>query len=473
MYLILCMFVSLSKEINSVLRMCEYKLNTKLRSTGVLVLLGGLALLLSSCAMSGLMEAQTQLRTSFASGDIGRSQQLLDQFGRSVYRPQDQVLLNLELGTISYFNGNHRQSMEYFQRAEQEIDRLFGTSVERNIRAFLVNDGQLEYQGEDYEDVMLNLFNALSAIHLGDLEAATVEARRASFKLENLSIRYDGLVETLSRQDTTKTDTSPGWSRGRTNIQSSPFGHYLSYVVFSRQGREDNARIEYERFLRTFARNFPGQRFAQPTRGGAATTAAPAGRVPEAGNVMLIGFGGLSPSKESNELRIYSNNLSTYIKYAVPSLKLHPTAISRVEAVINGTQTVTLPMLDDFAATAQDVFNVRRPLIVTRAIIRSTLKHLGNQAGQRAAAREFGETGRAVAQLVGFLVTETTEVADLRSWQTMPGRVYGQTVSLPPGTHEISIRYFDRSNRIIHQQTHNLEVTAGQNLQIAETFFPG
>ena len=435
------------------------------------VLLPVVLLSISACGMTNLMEAQNQLRASFTSGDIAGSQQLLDQLGARAYRTQDQVLVNLELGTLHYFNGNHAESKAYFISAEEEIDRLFGISVERNLRAFLVNDGELEYQGEDYEDVMINLFNALSAIHLGDLEAATVEARRASFKLENLSIRYDGLVETLSRSDTTSTDTSPGWGRGSTNIQASPFGHFLSYVIFSRQGREDNARIEFDRFQRTFSRNFPGQRFIESSRG---TTAAVQGRgAPEAGNVLLLGFGGQAPSKVSNELRIYSNDLRTYIKYAVPSLRQHPTSIQRVEAVINGTQTVSMPLLDDFATTAESVFQVRRPIIITRAIIRSTLKHVANRAGQRAAASEFGEGGRILARLVGTIATELTEVADLRSWQTMPGRVHGQTVHLPPGTHEIKIRYFDRTNRIIHELVQHVDISPDNKLQIAETFFPG
>lgn len=418
-----------------------------------------------------LLEAQNQLRQSLAAGNLDRSGNLLDQFSRTgIYRSNDQVLLDLERGTIHYLMGNHRQSLGYFQEAEQEIDRLFGTSAERAFRALLQNDLVLEYQGEDYEDVMINLFNALSFIHLNDPDAATVEARRASFKLEQLSIRNLGLAETFSQRDTLKTDLNPGWTPGRTHIQASPFGHFLSYVIFSRQGREDNARIEYERFRSAFATNFPGQRWTDPRQDNF-SGASGSQRVPPAGNVLILGFGGEAPTKRSNEVRIYSNDLRTYIKYSVPSIVNHGSRIHRAEAVINGVQTVPMPLLDDFAATAVEVFNVRRPLIVARAVVRSVTKHLLSQGAQRLARRELGDTAGAAAGILGAIFTEASEIADLRSWQTMPGRVHGQTVNLPPGNHEISIRYFDRNNRLIHQQTETITVEEDRPIQISEAFF--
>lgn len=450
---------------------------------------------LQGCGSTSLFDAQSQLRQSFLSGNLDRSQDLMERFARNnIYRTNDRVLMQLELGALHYYSGNYEQSMHYFQEAELEIDRLFGVSVERNIRALLLNDGQLEYQGEDYEDYMLNLFNALSAVHLNDLEAALVETRRATFKLESLAIRYDGIVETLSRTDTTKVDTRPPWERGRTNIQESPFGHYLSYVIYANQGRTDNARIEYERFRRAYGRAFLHRirnesQLAPVTSVNAASAAgtsvnavseevarrsAASGSMlpyPEPGNVLLLGFGGRAPEKKSNELRIYSNDLSTYIKYAVPSLRQHRSRIRSVEAVINDTLTVQMPMLDDFALIAEDVFNVRKPLIVTRAIIRSTLKYIGSQATQRAIRDEYGADAGRLAGLITGIFTEVSEEADLRAWQTMPGQVYGQTVSLPEGTHHVRIRYLGNNRMLLHETEQNVESVSERPLQIREAFY--
>lgn len=445
------------------------------------------AVVFQGCTSTSLIDAQSQVRQSFHNGDIDRSQDLMARFARNnIYRSNDRVLMQLELGALNYYSGNHEQSMQYFQEAEVEIDRLFGISVERNIRALLLNDGQLEYQGEDYEDYMLNLFNALSAVHMNDLEAALVETRRASFKLESLAIRYDGIVETLSRRDTTKVDTRPDWERGSSNIQESAFGHYLSYVIYANQGRTDNARIEYERFRRAHNRAYPTRRINErqlaPLAVMSSSSSSSPGTedtraevrtspYPEPGNVLLLGFGGRAPEKKSTELRIYSNDLSTYIKYAVPSLQQYNSRVRSVEAVINDTLTVRMPMLDDFSHIAEDVFNVRKPLIVTRAIIRSTLKYVGSQATQRAVRNEYGASaGRLTGVLTG-IITEVSEVADLRAWQTMPGQVYGQTVSLPEGTHHVRIRYLGSNRVLLHENEQTIESVPERPLQVREAFY--
>ncbi|MCH8568355.1 MAG: hypothetical protein LAT67_08835 [Balneolales bacterium] len=445
--------------------------------------------LLGGCASTSLFDAQQQFRQSFINGNLDQSEQLIQQFAaRNIYRSNDQVLLNLELGALHYYRGEHEQSKKRFQEAELEIDRLFGISVERNLRAILLNDAQLEYQGEDYEDVMINLFNALSSIHLNNMEAALVETRRASFKLENLAIRYDGIVDGLLASDTTNVKSAQ-WSRGSANIQESVFGHYLSYLIYDSQGRTDYARIEFERFKRAHRRNFPNRSwepFMPPAQRGTQNTLVaeqPAGAIssagisarrethPPAGNVLLLAFGGRAPSKQSEEIRIYSSDLSTYIKYAAPRLQSHSSAIHYAEAVIADSLVVPLPMLDDFSSVANDVFNVRRPLIITRAIIRSTLKYTASQTAQHLARREMGETAGNIAGILGFIFTEVSEVADLRSWQTMPGKVYGQSVLLPEGTHQVQIRYYGANRRLLFQEESQVSVTPDRDIIINEAFF--
>ena len=435
-----------------------------------LLLLCVLALVLQGCGAANLMEAQSQMRQSFVSGDVEQSRNLMKRFEqREVYRSNDRVLRDLEMGALLYYNGEWEESRQRLQEAEREIDRLFGISVERNLRALVLNDAQLEYQGEDYEDVMINVFNALSFIHLNDLDAALVESRRISFKLENLAIRYDGLVESLSRRDTTEVDTSPGWERGSSNIEASAFGHYLGYVLNANQGRRDAARIEYERFRQVYRQhygNWPAQRQASPELQQRADA------YPEPGNTLVLAFGGRAPEKRARELRIYSSDLSTYIKYAVPVLESFDSRISRVEAVINDTLQVQLPLLDDFSRMAEDVFEVRKPIVYTRAIIRSTLKFAGSKAAQRAVKSEYGEAAGMLTGILGSLFTEVSEVADLRGWQTMPGQLYGFTVDLPPGEHALRIRYLGRSGQLLNETAHTVKRDSGtRDLSLYDTFY--
>lgn len=437
----------------------------------VLCWLAGLCLAICSlpgCAATQLMDAQSELRQSFTSGDIEQSRALMQRFEKGVYRNNDRVLRDLEMGALLYYSGEWDESRQRLQEAEREIDRLFGVSVQRNLRALVLNDAQLEYQGEDYEDVMINVFNALSYLHLNDPEAALVESRRISFKLENLAIRYDGLVEGLSRRDTTQVDTSPGWERGSTNIEASAFGHYLSYVINASQNRHDAARVEYDRFLRVYRRHYGS--WSPPAA--STNTLQQSSAYPAPGNTLLLAFGGRAPEKEARELRIYSDDLSTYIKYAVPVLEPYETRVRRVEAVINDTLQLELPMLDNFSRMAEEVFQVRKPIIYTRAIIRSTLKFISSEVAQNAVEGEYGEAAGMLTGILGGLFTEVSEVADLRSWQTMPGQIYGFGVALPPGEHELRIRYLGAGGRLLHeQQGRIIRDPAAGDLQLYDAFY--
>lgn len=416
------------------------------------------------------MDAQTQVRQSFTSGDIEQSRSLMQRYEKQVYRSNDRVLLDLEMGALLYYSGDWEESRQRLQEAEREIDRLFGVSVQRNLRALALNDAQLEYQGEDYEDVMINVFNALSYIHLNDLDAALVESRRISFKLENLAIRYDGLVESLSRQDTTSVDTSPGWERGSANMEASAFGHYLSYIINANQGRRDAARIEYDRFQQVYRRHYGN--WSPPERAAESSLQRRSGEYPPPGNTLLLAFGGRSPEKEARELRVYSNDLSTYIKYAVPVLKPYDSRVRRVEAVVNDTLQIQLPLLDDFSRMAEDVFEVRKPIIYTRAIVRSTLKFVSSKMAQRAARSEYGEAAGMLTGILGGLFTEVSEVADLRGWQTMPGQVYGFSVDLPPGEHHLRIRYLGSAGELLHEREQIVQRAESQrDLALYDAFY--
>lgn len=144
--------------------------------------------------------------------------ELLDDFSRKeVYRSKDAVLLNLEQATAFHFAGQYQSSNASFSDAEDKINELFTKSVSRGVQSFVINDNALAYDGEDYEDVYLNVFKSLNYLHMHDLEAALIESRRVSYKLGQLNIKFKGLVEALSKADTTQ---QASWNTGKSNVKT-------------------------------------------------------------------------------------------------------------------------------------------------------------------------------------------------------------------------------------------------------------
>lgn len=416
--------------------------------------------LLSSCRSINVFEAQMNIEDSFEKQDYIRTISLIDGFQKSnVYRERDEVLRLLEMGTAQRFAGQWTESTRTFQDAELKIELLYGTSVSRNIAAFLVNDYRLEYEGEDYEDVYLNAFNSLNYIHLNELESALVEARRIAFKLDKFAARHEEVMREMARKDTTgnRAPTSVGTS----SIQNSAFGHFLASVLFAASNRPDNARIEYNRMTGAFM----NQGIAY--QGGSSKTLE---HIQHGNyNTLLVAFSGRSPSKRSHEVRTYIEDLDFYIKFSFPVLETFNSRVGSVEAVINDTLTLSLPLIENMSDVAEAVYKVKEPLIYFRTFTRSFLRALSTRKAQQMATAEGGETlGRIVGGL-GMIGTEAMEMADLRRWTTLPGQVYGNVLDLPAGEHRVRYRYYTSTDRLIYETEQIVQV--GEKLTLTESIY--
>ena len=432
---------------------------------GLFKLLMILSIALSGCAAYVLDDAQGNLRESFASGDFEQTASMMSNLeAKEIYKGKDQVLLNLEQGSIQHFAGNYSLSNSYLEDAEFTIEDLYTKSISRALKSFLVNDNTLAYDGEDYEDIYLNIFKALNYIHMDDLEGALVETRRVSYKLDQLNTKYNGLIDALSEADTTSTD--PGkWKTGDTNIQNSAMANYLSTVLYAKTGKRDDARISYNNLVKSYAdqASLYGNKMPSPRELAQLTD-------PNAYNVMVTVFSGRSPKKEQNDLRFYFAEIDTYLKFSLPELELYNSQVERVRISVDGRPSSEIRLVENMDLVAQDVYKVKEPIIYARTLVRATLKAIAsNKTSQRIG--EENETLGQVFNLLGKVAQETTEKADLRSWQTMPGKVHATVLNLSPGEHTIDIQYLSRSGTIIHSNLQTLQVTAGSKLDLVESIY--
>jgi hypothetical protein len=431
------------------------------RLTGVLTLL----FLLSGCAAYKLDSAQNKLRTSFASGDYSSTTELIKKLDKNqVYQTKDQVLLHLENGMVNHFASNYQESSQYFTKAEQEMDALFTKSVSRAIKSFVVNDNTLAYDGEDYEDIYLNIFKGLNYIHLNDLESALVEVRRVTYKLDRLGQKYDGLVESLSKEDST-TVRNDKWKTGETNIQNSALGRYLSTILYAKTNKPDDARIEYENLLKAYR--------DQPSVYSASHPSAEELNhltKPDSYNVLIQAFAGRAPTKTQDDVRIYLDESDTYLKFSLPSLKTFNSQVRSIEVIVGEGETVRLHLIEEMDLVAKEVYKVKEPIIYTRAFVRSFLKAVAANKLKKEAKKKDDTLGILV-NIMGKIVQETTEKADLRSWQTMPGKAYAGVLNLSPGEHSVRINYLGRTGELVNTQQKTLTISENEILELVETIY--
>lgn len=227
-----------------------------------LVALLGIVVGASACTASkDITQAQKQLRQveDFRRVDMGAVTKPLGEYRKT---EEDEVLFHLEHGMLEHFQQNWDESSSHFQRAQRAIEENYTKSINRNLQSMLVNDLQLAYDGESYEDIYLNTVKCLNYLHRDDFEGAMVEARKVTHELEMLSDRYKGLAESV-QLDTAQAavekvdeklddvDLLGEDEEAPVEIrQNSALGRFITTILHAKQGNVDDARIEFQQ-LRT------------------------------------------------------------------------------------------------------------------------------------------------------------------------------------------------------------------------------
>jgi hypothetical protein len=69
---------------------------------------------------------------------------------------------------------------------------------------------------------------------------------------------------------------------------------------------------------------------------------------------------------------------------------------------------------------------------------------------------------------VGAIVSER---ADTRSWSLLPGNFLMARLSLPPGTHDLKVDYYDHSGNVLATRDYNsVEVTTGHKVFLSDYY---
>ena len=420
-----------------------------------LVLLGG-------CRAYVLDAAQDDLRSSFHSGNYEATSKLMEKLeSKNVYKSKDQVLFNLEYGTVLHFAGKYDSSITYFNRAEELIEANYTKSISQGAASLLLSDNALAYDGEEYENVYLNAFKALSFLHLGDMESALVESRRIAFKLEQLDIRLNGLASVLSRKDSTDI---ANWEPRKVNVQSSALSRYLATVLYAKTGKFDDARIEYDRLKLSLIEQDNVRRFYGPD-----VESLPELYDADSYNLLVSAFTGLAPLKDQEDFRLFVED-DLYVKFSIPKMYMYDTEINNIRVVVDETDVYYLNMIEEMDAVATDIFYAKRPIIYARALARSVLKAGGTKAITKR-AREEGEGWGILSFLLGIIGQEVSEKADLRGWQTLPGQSWLQVINLAPGDHRIRIQYLDYEDRVLHEEFRSVRIRPQTRLELLESIY--
>ena len=425
------------------------------------------------------------------------------------YGSKSRVLYGMDRGMTLHLAGDYQLSNIVLEQAEEELDRLYTRKIRTEALAFMTNDTSLPYEGDPYEQVLINVLKALNYALLGDWQDALVEGRRIDHRLNVLSDRV----------------------QEKNAYRDDGFARYLTGILYESIGDMNNAFIAYrkaseaydatrawshtgvpaqlrEDLLRTADALHFTQELAEYREMYQDTKWETSQTIQQLAQVVVISYNGRAPRKEDQFLDLpisfdalqlvllnrgilqphrqsnYAVDSVLYglsgrvVRVAVPRLvsQKAPMPADTVSLITdNGTHvTANTELVHNVTALAQKALSERMAGIAAKAVARAATKFAMAEGATRGAQQAAGkDAGPWVGLLVGLLTkgfAVASEEADKRSWQTLPDEIRLARVWVPPGRYQVQNRLAAESLKLEAKRT--LFLGPGETAMVIQRVMP-
>ncbi|RPJ05879.1 MAG: hypothetical protein EHM28_11205 [Spirochaetaceae bacterium] len=460
----------------------------------------GVALFIVSC--SSMMTMKDQFRgvnELLVKRNFAGAASQLESTKDKLYEAKDRVMYYLDLGMLYHYMGKYKESNELLTKAEYAIEELFTASITKAATSILLNDNALDYVGEDYEDIYLNVFKALNFLHLGLQDDAIVEIKRINNKLNLLEQKYRRLADEYNRSK----DALIQVKTGTNNFYNSALARYISMLIYRSENEWDNARIDRDKVYEAFDRQANIYTFSKPNL---AASLNPTNKA----RVSMFSFIGRNPDKIAANLRFASEKdrivlvesaenakfkeeitgftsiywkdvpQNLYFKYSLPVMKRLGSRIAsgQVQLIpVAGQPGVTAPgnlkleAIESIDNVAYFTFNVKKPMTYLRAILRGTAKGIASAQGKK----EIQENtrGKELGSFLSFVAdvaVDISENADLRISHFFPSWAYVGEIDVVPGKYTVIFEYFDSRGNLVFRDDQGVRDFAKTGINLVESF---
>lgn len=366
------------------------------------------AVLLQGCASSGsLYDARSQFYS-------GQPQAALNTLTNETVSKRNQLLAHLDHGLIAHTAGQYEDSIKAFKDARSLLNQINYIGIREQTASLVTNDWVTAYKGEYSERLWIHSFQMMNFLLLGKPEDAAVEARQALqvFDEHGGSLKHDWYTRTLMA------------------------------MSFEAAGFADSAHIEYKKLLDDIGHNTGAARRAwqnarrlgrdqdAKTFKNLITTSASIGD--KKGELIVFVQTGSIPRKVAGNLYLEPELFASF-----PVYPEYPRQRNVQISVLNSdgdvqADTVTTHMVD-----------ISRSALAARGKT-VAVKQIARLAAKKELARAIRKNADSAAEsFIGGFITAAmyiSEVADTRSWETLPAHVSVVQIPLNEGTHDLTLR---------------------------------
>lgn len=385
-----------------------------------------LALALAAMAAAGCSTYSDRTRGAYGAFRSGQFDQAVQRFEDTAVT-DSKFLSMAESGMAALVAGDWESARERLTVAAELADDFadeapvdLENAVE-SLGSLVLNDAQLDYEGEGFERVYVHVALGLAYLAEGKVDDLLVEMRRADKLLVKEQELYDA------------------------DYRAGGLAHFLSASAYQLKGELDQALLDYQRMVdKGVGLELAGPELSllaqQTYRTGefAAHLEAwepspfPAGLEPgEApAAVVVIGGAGLAPVKA--EARLDFATPSGIVSLTAPSYVDNSTGDGGfiLHARDSGTEVRTA-VLEHVGDVARENLDDR----ITAIAVRTALRNVARFTLRNELEDEHGAAAALAFDFVGAFL----ERADLRCWSTLPNTWHGARLRLPAGQHALEL----------------------------------
>lgn len=394
------------------------------------------SLTLSSC--TSLSGTQAQVNNLAVGGRYPQALNILSDPKK--YGNNNQLLYLFDKGLVQQLSGDYDASIETFEAAKEKYEELYTQSLSKGVASWLWNDTALPYRGEDFERIMLNIFQSLNYASLGQMDDALVEARDVDSKLSAFNARYEAKHKNSYSEDAFARLLMGLFYEADGNLNDALVSYRLSLEAYEKgsaqaiplvlkQNLLSAAEGDYDRHFEEYRERFSDIEYVSWKE-----------RQKHA-EVYLIEYQGISPKKVSAQIPIplpdgYISQLAfpSYQKQPYRSKATKFLAVSLEDKTERWDKTEKVEDIEEIAIkNLQD----RQVRTIAKAAVRLAGKYVAERSLERNVQKSHGSGTADAFRLVSSLYNFISEQADVRSWQTLPGEIRIGRLILEPGQYEI------------------------------------
>ena len=415
----------------------------------------GLVLSLSGCAAFRSYDTELYRTLDEASaGNMDNAIGILESNNRGADKD---LLYYLELGMLQRLGDRYAESQKSWMSANERVhtwERTAQTDPEKLLpgaASYLINDRLRPYEGHDYEKVMLLTYIALNHLTMGEYENARVAIRQTH--------ELEAVIAELRSKETTKVEQDAEKRGARTsfkelngypvqtidnpevnalkNSYQSALSHYLAGFVYEALGEPSLAAPGY-RLANELQPNQP--LLEEALRGLDQRLSA---RYDGLTDVLFVIGSGTAPALRSRQfhLLVLAKDKPILIPISFPVMVATSTPYLPVQLKLNDDQSLPVTPITSIDLMARRGLQDDMPGIMLRATIRSTAKAVMQyQLQQQAQHQDKNSAVFGLAALAVTIGSAATELADERTWRTLPSEIAIARARLPAGTHTVTLQ---------------------------------